>query len=315
MEFKARQDAEGRTAAKRGKRGGSKRKKEKKKAAAEEAAAAEDALEVEAEAEEEDDDDEAADEAAEAEAEQLRQLLQSSAEEGDALNELSADYEAALAQSLGQQAELIKEKQDAARLSIRARKATKIARAWVARRIRLEPEKDPLAAMYAERLNEYDEQLKSKDTKEGLRCASSATICGGGRVGPLHWSAQTDYTKNYRPFVVDVACPLIARLERTQLKVEETILGELDAERKEALAKLVVPRQVSRLKVAPGDERHRGQQGVGEVEEARRRAHHLRLCGGRCRTGGRGARRGRERVWDGGRRDAGARGGGGGDRG
>ena len=41
----------------------------------------------------------------------------------------------------------------------------------------------------------------------------------------------------------------IARLERTQLKVEETILGELDAERKDALTKLVVPLQVSRLKV------------------------------------------------------------------
>ena len=103
--------------------------------------------------------------------------------------------------------------------------------------------------MYAERLNEYDEQLKSKDTKEGQVCLFCNDMWRRGHVGPLHWSAQTDYTKNYRPFVLDVACPLIARLERTQLKVEETILGELDAERKEALAKLVVPLQVSRLKV------------------------------------------------------------------
>ena len=143
-------------------------------------------------------------------------MLQSAAEEEQ--GGVSADYEAVLAQSLGQQEELIKEKQDAARLSIRARKATKIARAWVARRIRLEPEKDPLAAMYAERLNEYDEQLKSKDVKEGEVCLFCNDMWRRGHVGPLHWSAQTDYTKNYRPFVLDVACPLIARLERTQLK-------------------------------------------------------------------------------------------------
>ena len=157
------------------------------------------------------------DEAADAEARRrrrpssLRQRFSRPPRRRRRVHERSADYEAVLAQSLGQQEELIKEKHDAARLSIRARKATKIARAWVARRIRLEPEKDPLAEAYAERLKQYDEQLKSKDVKEGEKCLFCNEVWRRGHVGPAHWSAQKDYIDNYRPFCVDVACPLGAR--------------------------------------------------------------------------------------------------------
>ena len=206
---------------------------------------------------------------------------------------------------------MIKEKHDAARLSIRARKATKIARAWLARRSRLEPEKDPLAAMHAERLNEYDEQLKSKDTKEGQVCLFCNDMWRRATSGPFTGARrQTTPRTTARSSSTWLACPSRAGAHATEGGGDD---GRADAERKEALAKLVVPLQVSRLKVL---------QAMNDIEVSKVWGKWKKLDDARttCDFAVADAERAdaelqEGRVWDGGRRDARARGGGGGDRG
>ena len=195
-------------------------------------------------------------------------------------------------------------------LFVRARKATKIARAWLARRIRLPPERSAGGA-YAERLKQYDEQLKSKDVKARGRSARAATRRRRARVARGALERARDYIENYRPF----ASTWRARAHRAVgTHADEGGGGRAGRARHRTEGRSGQAGralQLGRLKVITAiDKIERSK--MGEVRSSTTRAppatSRWPMPNGRMQSS-----LGRERVWDGGRRD-GARGGGGGDR-